>query len=220
MVKNIFQSKCWCYWNWKKKLYLDLTANENSTDSTVPISFFIYRDSGLFQTSNRSIDTAVDNITLRETVASQIIGANVEGFVVKDLPAESAVVIQFRNTTSEVSVNSKNNYNLAISWKQKMQQRFKYLFHADMSFYIVKELFHMYTNEVWYGDKLQSKRQYPPSLAQESERGGGVERLVERENERDSSEHVNIVQRLVHNYGDRNVLMHIFRIPLIYYAAS
>ncbi|PIK56349.1 hypothetical protein BSL78_06723, partial [Apostichopus japonicus] len=79
-----------------------VTANENSTDSTVPISFFIYRDSGLFQTSNRSIDTAVDNITLRETVASQIIGANVEGFVVKDLPAESAVVIQFRNTTSEL----------------------------------------------------------------------------------------------------------------------
>ncbi|XP_071830089.1 adhesion G protein-coupled receptor L3-like isoform X3 [Apostichopus japonicus] len=79
-----------------------VTANENSTHSTVPISFFIYRDSGLFQTTNQSIDSAVDHTTLRETVASQIIGANVEGFVVKDLPAESAVVIQFRNTTSEL----------------------------------------------------------------------------------------------------------------------
>ncbi|XP_071848369.1 adhesion G-protein coupled receptor G4-like isoform X2 [Apostichopus japonicus] len=80
-----------------------MEEKSNSTDSTVPVSFFLYSDSSLFfQTVNQSMDGAAHNSRLRSSVASQVIGANIEGSVVKNLPTEYAVVASFPNTTSEL----------------------------------------------------------------------------------------------------------------------
>ncbi|XP_071848719.1 adhesion G-protein coupled receptor G2-like isoform X2 [Apostichopus japonicus] len=80
-----------------------MEEKSNSTDSTVPVSFFLYSDSSLFfQTVNQSMDGAAHNSRLRSSVASQVIGANIEGYVVKNLPTEYAVVASFPNTTSEL----------------------------------------------------------------------------------------------------------------------
>lgn len=51
------------------------------------------------------MDGAAHNSRLRSSVASQVIGANIEGSVVKNLPTEYAVVASFPNTTSEVGSN-------------------------------------------------------------------------------------------------------------------
>lgn len=70
-----------------------VTADTNITQ--VPVSFFIYKDARLFQTSETS--TSDDPDVAREGIFSQVIAATLEVDIeVKDLPRESAVITRFQ----------------------------------------------------------------------------------------------------------------------------
>ncbi|PIK38201.1 putative G-protein coupled receptor, partial [Apostichopus japonicus] len=69
----------------------------NSTDSTVPVSFFLYSDSSLFfQTVNQSMDGAAHNSRLRSSVASQVIGATLRVLLSRIFQQNMLLLHRFR----------------------------------------------------------------------------------------------------------------------------
>lgn len=82
-----------------------LFSKEQPNLTQVPISFFLYKDSRLFQTSKKPPTGSPDlNVTLREAILSQVIAATLEidNVVVENLPPNSSVISRFQ--LSEVSL--------------------------------------------------------------------------------------------------------------------
>ncbi|XP_071830277.1 adhesion G-protein coupled receptor G7-like [Apostichopus japonicus] len=80
-------------------MILELALEVDPTITHVPISFFIYKDSRLFQTSQASSTSAPekDRSKNRQEIASQVIAATLEvaNVVIKDLPPENSIVTRF-----------------------------------------------------------------------------------------------------------------------------
>lgn len=97
----------WCITRYAKHLrehvYQQINICFPSADpniQNVPISFFIYKDARLFQ-STLNNDEKYSNYEIREEIASQVIAANLEmeNVTIRNLSSKDSVVTRFETFT-------------------------------------------------------------------------------------------------------------------------
>ncbi|XP_071830067.1 adhesion G-protein coupled receptor G2-like [Apostichopus japonicus] len=97
---------------------LEIALQEQPNLTQVPISFFLYKDSRLFQTSKKPPTGSPDlNVTLREAILSQVIAATLEidNVVVENLPPNSSVISRFQLSES-LNANETILYRKCVFW--------------------------------------------------------------------------------------------------------
>lgn len=83
---------------------LQLAREVDQNMVQVPFSFFIYKDSRLFQT-NTPKERSEGNMTVREEIVSQVIAATVENITIDSLAPEDAVITRFATEDINTDVN-------------------------------------------------------------------------------------------------------------------